>query len=252
MKIKKFNEFNGVQYETYCGLLDYYCLGKVNEEFLGISGVSDSILGAFKSLKKYLGDISTKLGISVVNIIKAFKQKGIFEFLKGFNFNFSTLTDYLNKTIQAMNSGINKIFDEIAKSGVISKLKSGTMKVDELLNKYPILKKISGPVLAGLLIFIWINSSFGGDLDEYFDLSNIGNALIGKYTISDLFLSSSGLKVLSLWSAGSLISLPGIVGSIPASIIIALIYTGYKKLKKDTEILNKIKSKFKSTLSKST
>jgi len=236
-----------MEYNKYCNLLEYYCLNERLDENI-LTGVSDAILGAFKNIKKYVVEIASKLGVSVLNIINALKQKEVFSFLKSFGFNFQKILDYIKQGYNALKGGIDKIFIEIEKTGVIQKLKSGALKVDDFLNKYPMLKKLAGPALVGILIYMWINMSFIGDFSDDFDISNILNAISGNFTISDLFLSPSGLKFLTLFSTGGLLSFPWVFGSFPISIIVALIYTGYKKLKNNPELLKKIQTNFKSLI----
>ena len=83
-------------------------------------------------------------------------------------------------------------------------------------------------------------------------MSNIVGALSGNFTIEDMFLSPAGLKFLTLYATGGLLTFPWLFGSFPMSLIVALLYTGYKKLKKDPAILQKIKSNLTSLIKEGT
>ncbi len=87
--------------------------------------------------------------------------------------------------------------------------------------------------------------TFIGDLDYDFNWGDIIGALSGSFTITDLFLSPSGLMMITLFLTGGLISVPWL-GSSSYNILVALFYTGYTKLKgKDFNILKNIKAKIK-------
>lgn len=236
-----------MEYNLYCNLLEYYCLNRLDEGVL--SGISDAVLGVFKNIKQYVVDLATKFKVSVLDIVNALKQKDVFAFLKAFGFNFTKILDYIKKAHASLKSGIDAIFMQLSKSGIVKQLQSGAMKIDDLLNKYPLLKSMTGPVLAGLLIYIWMHMSFTGDFADDFNISNILGAISGKFTITDLFLSPSGLKFLTLYATGSLITFPWLFATFPTGLIVALIYTGYKKLKKNPEILKKIQTGFKTLVS---
>ncbi len=236
-----------MEHTVYCNLLEYYCLNKLDEGVL--AGLSDTVLGVFKNIAQYVKKMSSKLGVSIIDLINALKQKDVFNFLKTLGFNFAKMLDYIKQAYTALKGGINQIFITLSSSGVIQQLRSGAMKVDDLLIKYPLLKKLTGPVLAGLLLYMWINSSFTGDVGDDFDLSTILAALSGNFTINDLFLSPAGLKFLTLYSTSSLASFPYMVASFPMGLIVALVLTGYKKLKNNPEIVKKIQGNIKSLIS---
>ena len=46
------------------------------------------------------------------------------------------------------------------------------MKVDQVIQKYPKIAKVTGIVVAGLLLFMWINMTFIGDLDYDFNFNS--------------------------------------------------------------------------------
>ncbi len=213
-----------------------------------MEGVGDNILGFFKNIQQYLSKVASTLGVGLMDIVSSLKQGVVFEFLKKIGFSFQKVLGYLKSGYSLIQEGVDKVFAEISKSGIIQQLKAGTLKIDEVLNKYPLLKKVSGVALAGLLIYIWINMSFVGDFTEDFDVSNIFAALSGDFTLTDLFLSPSGLKFLTMFVTGGFISFPWIFGSFPVSLIIALVYTGYKKYGKNKKVLDLLRSKVASII----
>ncbi len=234
-----------ITYSQYCFLIDSYLI--LREDVL-LEGIGDNVLGFFKNIQQYLSKVASTLGVGLMDIVSSLKQGVVFEFLKKIGFSFQKVLGYLKAGYSLIQEGIDKVFAEISKSGIIQQLKAGTLKIDEVLNKYPLLKKASGIALAGLLIYIWMNMSFVGDFSEDFDVSNIFAALSGDFTLTDLFLSPSGLKFLTMFATGGLISFPWVFGSFPVSLIIALVYTGYKKYGKNKKVLDALRSKIASII----
>jgi hypothetical protein len=127
----------------------------------------------------------------------------------------------------------------------MQKIAKGAASVDDLLNKYPILKKLSGPIIAGLLIWMWMNMSYIGDIDYDLDFTSIINALKGSFSVYDLFASPSGLMMVSLLGAGMVgISVPWLTGSL-IDLVIALVFTASKKMNSNSQLVRKLKSKIK-------
>ena len=106
------------------------------------------------------------------------------------------------------------------------------MKVDEVLDRYPKLKMVTGFVVAGLLLYIWLNMTFIGDLDYDFNFTDLTNALGGSFSIADLFVSPEGLMLMTLFGTGAAfgLSIPWL-GKTAFNLTLAIVYTGYARLK---------------------
>lgn len=148
----------------------------------------------------------------------------------------------ITETGKLVRQGLFKIFERISKNKYIEKLRNGVMKIDDFFNEHPLLKKVTGIVVAGILIYIWLSMTFIGDLDYDFNWSDIIAALMGSFTLTDMFLSPSGLMMMTLFVTGGLISFPWLGSSI-YNLVVALTYTGYKMIRdrKDNEVLKKLK-----------
>jgi hypothetical protein len=96
--------------------------------------------------------ISKELNIGISEVIKAFKDRNVFNILKSFGFAFKKILKCVNIFTTLIKQGILGIFDEIVKTKTFQKIKSGAIKVDELLNRYPLLKRLTGIAMAGLLL----------------------------------------------------------------------------------------------------
>jgi hypothetical protein len=226
-------------YEEYCGNIDYVFSmdeGMFDSFKEVVSNVKLSIVTTFR---EEFSEIKEKVGLSWQHIITALKNKDVFHLLKAVGFGFAQLLKGLNALTKMLSQGLRSIFVEIAKNKYVQKIQSGAMKVDELLDKYPLLKKIGGPIMAGLLFYLWMSMTFIGHMDYDFDLSHIAAALKGNYSIESLFASPEGIMMLALVGTGSLISMPWL-GQSMFNILLGVLYTGVKKAK-DHDAISKIK-----------
>lgn len=243
-----------ITYDFYTHMLDYVCSDEYTEDGLNegvkefFASIKDGAVGrisdVFKTIKKDLSTIADDFGMGAKDVVDAFKSKNMFNILKAFGFNVKSLFKSVNTLSNLVRKGLFGVFKEIEKSGALKKIKQGTMKVDDLINKYPILNKVGGVAVAGLLFFIWTQMTFIGDLDFDMDFSLIKDALSGNYSLADLFVSPQGLMLLTLFATGGLVSVPW-MGSTLGNLVIALTYTGFKQFKGNPSILNKLKSKIK-------
>jgi len=178
------------------------------------------------------------------------KKKQFYEILKSFRFNISLIFRCVFELSKAVRGGLLAIFKELYKTGAIQKLKSGAIKIDDILNKYPRLKMVGGVVVAGLLLYLWLNMTFIGDLDYDFNFSDISNALSGSFSIADLFVSPEGLMLLTLFGTGVGfgLSIPWL-GKSAYNFTLAIFYTVYNRNKgkdfKFKDIIDRFKKEIK-------
>jgi hypothetical protein len=232
-----------ISYSLYCSIIENH----LNEGFLGdlkdkAVQLAVKILGP---IKDYIQKISEDLKVGILKVIEAFKQKSVFEFLKSIKFNLRIVLKSFNELTSLIRNGLFKVFEKISKTGVFKKLRDGAIKIDEFLDQYPLIKKIGGLAVAAILIYMWLNMTFIGDLEYDFNWNDIIMAIAGKFSITDLFFSPSGLMLMTLFVTGPYISVPWLGSSI-YNLCIALFYTGYVKLR-DSEVgvLTKIKNMVK-------
>lgn len=226
------SEILEITHSDYCSLLDM-C---INENFFSkigknSLGVLDKLLGPFREIIEKIED-NFHIGLS--QIIEAFKQKSIFNFLKAIKFNLGLVLKAFKELTDLIHKGLFKIFEKIAKSGLLDKLRAGTIKIDNFLDSYPIFKKIGGLAVGALLIYMWLNMSFIGNFDYDFNWSDILDAFLGKFSLTQLFLSPTGLMLITLFTTGPYLSVPWL-GSSLYNLTLALFYTGYVKLKESNK-----------------
>jgi hypothetical protein len=174
--------------------------------------------------------------------IKIFKNSEVFKFFESFSFNIKKIYDAIRDGYKYVHLVLDEISKYVANSRVVKWTDKELRKLDSYLQKNPKIKRLGGYVVAGILMYIWLNMTFLGDIEFDFDMSLITGALIGTYSLSDIFTSPSGIKMLGLLVTGTLgLSFPW--STIPQfSIAIgSAIYDLYKK-KKNKMFTMKIKS----------
>lgn len=230
-------DFDFITYEIYCEALDLVMSNQLTEGFfdrIKQMSLSRELVRLFGDLKYNLGKISKDFKIGIPELVSAFKQRDMYNMFKAFKFNIKLIFRSIGEVTKLIRGGLLQVFKELHKTRVFQKLEAGVMKIDEVLNKYPILKKITGVVIAGLLLYLWLNMTFIGDLDYDFNFTDIGLALVGSFSLVTLFASPEGLMLITLFGTGAAfgLSFPWLAKS-AYNLTLAIVYTGYYKYRKD-------------------
>lgn len=220
---------SSITYEQYATAIDCIASGKTFEQ----AGLGSWLMGFFNPLKKIFEQVKDAVGLGMDELAAAFKAKSVFKLMKAIRFNVKLLWKGVQECALLIRKGLVTVFKELQKNKVFQKLRDGLIKVDEVLDHYPILKKLAGPALAGLLFYLWWVGAFIGHTDTDLDISFIGLALVGKFSLADLFTSDDGLILLSTFGLGMVAptaSFPWLVYDI-ANFVLAIAFTGFKYLK---------------------
>ncbi len=210
-----------------------------------VKGIAGGVMNVFKDIKAFIEQIVEDFKVGITEVVEAFKQKDVWAVLKAFGFNLKTMFKAITAGTAALRHGLFKVFEEISKSGVVQKLRSGAMTIDEFMDQHPALKRVAGPAVAGILLFIWLRMTFIGDAGYDLDLTDMLKALAGHYSLTELFASPAGLMMLTLLATA--LATGGTVGAVWLgeslyNLILALLYTGLQKARKHTPFWNKLKS----------
>lgn len=221
-------------YEQYCS-----SLSMINEDI--------SWSGAIGAIKNVIVEISEQFGIGVEALISAFKQKNMFLLLKAVSFNIKVIGKAIVEFLNLWKEGVESVFETLEKNKVFEKLKSGAMKIDEVVGQYPILAKISGIALAGLLLIVWLHKTHLGNPVQDFDLSFITDALKEKLTFQEAFASIDGLEsaVMLALHATTGFSVHWFEGTL-LNIAVALAFTAFKAIPNKDKMAMAAYSKLKS------
>lgn len=189
-------------------------------------------LGAFvREVKTTLAKLADLTGESFDALLSAFRSKDLFNILKAVGFSFKKLYAGVQSLLSLVPKGLMLAFSALRDTRLVKALRSGAVTVDSFLNEHPTLRKLVGPAMAGLLLWIWLNSAFTGDPAFDLDVTSIIAALSGKFSIEQLFASDAGSTSLALFAAG--FSGIGVawLGTSVANFILALLFTGAKAAK---------------------
>lgn len=212
-----------------------------------------------KGLKKDLELVVEHLkgiGVGITDVIAAFKQKSIFKLLKGVGFTLGKLLHSVKAVAglpgQALFHAMGDLAEAFKDSHFIKALRPAERlaKLEEVIKRHPVLAKVTGATIAGLLILMFIKSSFTGNVDRDLDLVDAVLAAIhGNFSLVDMFTSQDGLYGLAVllfgvatggaslvdYGASALFELAKFIDSNAYSLLLALFYTAAKKLKKHYE-----------------
>ena len=166
-----------------------------------LSAISGSLKKYYNFIKK-LAD-TTKLGIK--KIADFLKERVVFRFFKAIRFSLTRLFDLAKRGLKHYRDLQEAIATYVAQSRVGKWSEQKVRELDEFLQRHPKTKHIAGLAVAAILIYIWLNMSFTGDLDYDFDQTAIFAALAGSYSLSELFTGSNGMKLLMLFTTGKLL-----------------------------------------------
>lgn len=239
MRLEQYLIEADISFDDYCQGIDAY-MG-LNEGIL--SRGADVVKRVFNMAKSEFEAIASEMGEEVDTLMQSFKNNAIYGMLKSLGFSLKHILKAIRAFTNLIRDGLLEVFKEIHDTKLFKKIHSGAVKVDELFEKYPILKRVVGPAVAGLLFYIWLNMTFIGSLEYDFDFSDMAAALSGNFSLADLFASPSGLMLITLLGTGGLISAPWL-GKTTYNLILALVFTGLKMSKEsDKPLIKKIKNK---------
>ena len=197
-----------------------------------ISKVSGNIKKHITFIKELYDSIKNSIKLQFSEFLKLFKDPKSFSLFKALKFSVKYIVNLYKKGVKTWSSIENIIAKKIIDLGGVKYVQKNLHLLDEFFKEHPILKKIGGVAVAGLLLYIWLNMSYGINFEWSMSWEDMINALIGRFNLSDLFASESGVKMLIYFAVGSLtgISFPW-PGSLMQQVTIGIIIGLYKVLK---------------------
>ena len=194
------NAVEAVTYEQYCRVV-----AGLNEHDL--RAFEFKVPGILKALWSDLKEIATNLqdgiGVGMDMIVKAFQEKSVFGLLKGVGFSLMKLLKAIKSAAAIMSQQLFHAIEALHKAGAFTKVEKSAKVVDEYLREHPILKKVTGLAVAGILLIMYLKSSFLGDVDRDLSLvDEVLGCLHANYSIYDLFASPDGLYAIATVAIG--------------------------------------------------
>jgi len=232
----KYLKANSFEYKIRQGInpnkiiLDYH----LSRCTASVKHIHKTIAGAPKDFFKKLSSI---LKIGILPVLKLFKKWKVVKFFSKIGWSFKKLWGLLKKGRENLKTVSNVIAEYVENTKVVKWTKEQLEKLDDFLKQHPKTRKIVGIGVAAILIYIWFNMSFSGDIGSGgdFDMSDILNSLSGKFSLAKIFASAGGVKLLTLFATGSLLGLtfpwpgPATIKFISAIIGTLLYKVGIKK-----------------------
>jgi hypothetical protein len=182
-----------------------------------------AITGKLKKYYDFIKDLAEKAKIGVKDIAELLKNKGVFEFFKKIGFSIKRLFDLVRNGFKYYRDLQRAIAEYIAETKVVKWTAEKIKDLDEFLKRHPKTKRLVGIAVGAILLYIWLNMSFTGDFDYDFDQSTLISALMGNFSLTDIFTGPEGIKLLTLFITGSFLSFPW-PGPQTALFIVSLIY----------------------------
>jgi len=211
-------------------ILEYKEQNNLNEGVFG--DLLDKVSGAIKKKIKFIQELAELSKQKLSDLLLMFKDKKVFQFFKVIGFSIKKVLEMFKLGFKTFKNIEGIIAKKIAELGGVKYIRKNLHLLDEFFNEHPILKKIGGAAVAGLLIYIWLNMSYGVDLEWSMSWEDMINALMGKFSLADLFASDAGIKMLIYLAAGVLtgVSFPW-PGSLMQQISLGLIIGLYRTIK---------------------
>ena len=185
-------------------------------------------------LKEFVTTISKEFGASVKDIVACLMNRDIFNLLKAVRFNLRILYRAINAFTSLIHRGFLLTLKQFANSPLFQQLKDGVIKIDQVLEKHPILKRLTGLALSGFLLWAWCHMAFTGHFESDFDLTSVVTAFQGKFQLVDL-MNESGLELIALLCIG-LNTATGLgivwIGETTYNLVLALVLLGAKQANK--------------------
>ena len=181
-------------------ILEFYEMGLISEGFL--DNLMSKVPEAIKKKIDFVKELASTTGNSLKDLLVMFKNTKVFEIFKVIGFSIKKLGTMLKKGIDTYNSIQDILAKKIAEIGGVQYIKKNLHKLDDFFKEHPVLKKIGGLAVAGLLLYIWLNMSFTPDLEYSMDFKDIIMALSGNFSLGDLFASPSGVTMLIYLATG--------------------------------------------------
>lgn len=143
------------------------------------------------------------LKVNLASFLKMFFNKKVFQFFSLFKWDLENMIDLLKQALNIYKKVQMAIPELIGNSKIFKKFDELVLKnLDAFLEKHPWIKQVSGVALGAFLIYVFVTASFTGHPEEDFDVSIIFDAFRGAFSLSDLFGTPAGIKMLMLFATG--------------------------------------------------
>lgn len=202
--MQTFSEFQNQKqssYSVYLEAIQLHSDPQLNEFISSISG----------KLKKYynfIKDLAQSAKVGVAEIVSLLSNRKIFEFFQKIKFSVKLIFEKVKLGFKYYRDLKSVIYEYISSTKVVKWTEEKLKLLDEFLAKHPKTRRIAGIAVGCILLYIWLNMSFTGDFDYDFDQSVLIGAVMGTFSLSEIFTGPEGVKLISLFITGTIFSFP--------------------------------------------
>ena len=155
-----------------------------------------------KKKVEFVKNVAVILKKNFNDMVNFFKEKVVFQFFKAIKWSFDRIFKIMKAGWKAFKTVQKVIFDYMSNTVVGKWTTKELAKLDEYLKTHKKTKRMGGVVVSGMLIYIWFNMTFCGDVGYDFDMGDILSALAGKFSLATIFGGPEGAKLLTLFITG--------------------------------------------------
>lgn len=169
-------------------------------------------------MKEQIEHVSKNLKITKDAVVEAYKEPRMSNILHATGYSMATLYGAFVQANHAAHDGVLTVLTHIGAHEGLHKVAhkvghhENVKKVDAVLEKYPVVKKLSGPAIAGLLLYGYCLAPTNKLQD--WDLSNVSKALKGDFSAKDLITSSECVSLTASVASGHAFNIATIVDSV--------------------------------------
>ena len=193
--INKFSTFVASNdYQLFVESMDAYLMNPDLVE----SQINEGLMDFFKDKLDFIKELSSKFAMNVTDLIITFKDKFVFDIFSKIGWSLKKLALLVHDGYKLYTELHKIIFKYLHAKGITKWTDKVIKELEDYLASHPYIKHASGIVIAGFLIYQWINLiAFTGDIDFDFDQTPLFQALTGNYSLMDLFGGETGLRLLA-------------------------------------------------------
>ena len=166
-----------------------------------------SIPSAIKGKIDFIKQLAKETGYKIKDLFKVFLNKTVFKLFSLIGWSMTKLFGMIKAGYKVYQDLQKVIAEYIHSNKVVQWTVKELEKLDVFLSKHPKTKRVAGVAVAGLLIYIWLTMSFTGDALDDFDITMVFASLAGHATLSQVFGTPAGVKMLMLFVTGAVTGL---------------------------------------------
>jgi hypothetical protein len=159
--------------------------------------------------KEQVHHVAENLGTTKNAVVTAFKEPKMANILEATGYSFATLWGAMHMGHKVAEQGALHVIAHFAEHTALHKVAHHVAHkakfVDEFMQKFPVLKKVTGPALAGLMLYGYTLTE-PHKLGDW-DMANIKRAFTGEFGISDFMKTPEAIYLGTHVATGKALSL---------------------------------------------